>query len=60
MLLLQLKVPLELIIKRRELMPRSGFLSRRAMTKAVERDIKKQIFFRYLRIILGNLGAILV
>ena len=40
MVLLQLKDPLELFMKRREFLPGSGFLSRRDMTLAVESDVK--------------------
>ena len=42
--LLQLKDPLELFVKRRGFLSGSGFLSRRDMTLAVERDIKPQTF----------------
>ena len=38
--LLQLKDPLELFLKRRNFPPCSGFLSHRDMTQAVERDVK--------------------
>ena len=42
---LQLKVPLELFVKRREFLPDfSGFLSPRDMTKAVESDVKPNSF----------------
>ena len=42
--LLQLKDPLELFVKRREFLPSSGFLSYRDTTKAVESDVKKHSF----------------
>ena len=44
MVLLRLKDPLELFVKRRESVPGSGFLARRDMTKAVESDIKPLTF----------------
>ena len=44
MVLLQLKDPLELFVKRREFLPGSGFLSRRDMTLAVESDVKPHSF----------------
>ena len=44
MFLLQQKVPLELFVKSREFIPGSGFLSRRDMTYAVERDVKSNSF----------------
>ena len=44
MVLLQLKDPLELFVKRREFLPGLGILSRRDMTKAVESDVKPQTF----------------
>ena len=42
--LLQLKDPLEPFVKRMEVLPGSGFLFRRDMTKAVESDIKPHSF----------------
>ena len=48
MVLLQLKDPLELFVKRREFLPASGLLSRRDMTKAVEGDVKPQILPSFL------------
>ena len=44
MVLLQLKYPLELFVKRREFLPGSGLLSPRDMTYAVESDIKFHSF----------------
>ena len=44
MALLPLKDSLELIIKRREFLPGSGFLSHRDMTLTVESDIKSYAF----------------
>ena len=44
MALLEIKDPLELFMKRREFLPGSGFLSRRDMTFAVERNIKPKSF----------------
>ena len=40
MVLLQLKDPLELLVKKREFLPGSGFRSHCNMTYAVESDIK--------------------
>ena len=40
MVLLQLKYPLELFVKRRECIPSSVFLTRCDMTKDVESDLK--------------------
>ena len=51
MVLLQLKGPLELFVKRREFLPGSGFLFRRHMTLAFGSDIKPQTFlpsFQYI------------
>ena len=44
MVLLQLKDPLELLVKRREFLPGSRFLSRRAMTLVVVSDVKTHSF----------------
>ena len=43
MVVLQLKDPLELFVKRREFLPGSGFLPHCDMTKAVESDVKTPI-----------------
>ena len=57
MVLLQLKDPLELFIKRKEFLPGSRFLSRRDMTQAVESDVKLQsILPSFLRIYIRELG----
>ena len=45
---LQQKDPLELFLKRREILPSSGFLSRRDMTYAVESDVKPHSFLPYV------------
>ena len=44
MVLLQLKDPLELFVKRKEFLRGSGFLSRRDMTKVVESAVQNQSF----------------
>ena len=44
MVLLQLKEPLELFVKRKEFLPGSGFPSRRDITKGVESDVKPHSF----------------
>ena len=44
MVLLQLKDPLELFVKRRDFPPGSWFVSRHAMTYAVESDVKPHSF----------------
>ena len=44
MVLLQLKDPLELFVKRREFLPGSRFLSCRNMTQADESDVKPKTF----------------
>ena len=41
MVLLQLKDPLELFVKRREFLHGSGFLFRHGITRAVESDVQR-------------------
>ena len=42
--LLQLKDPLELFVKRKEFLPGSGFISHRDVTLAIESDLKTKHF----------------
>ena len=47
MVLLQLKDPLELFVKRREFLPGSAFLSRHGITYDIEIDVKPNFSFPY-------------
>ena len=58
MVLLPLKDPLELFVKRREFLPSSSYLSRRDMTLAVESDVKPQTLLPSVKIYnFGQTGA---
>ena len=50
MVVQQLKDPLKLLVKRREFLPVTGFLSHRDMTKAVESDVKSHSFLPSIKL----------